>query len=273
MADLLDQPLRELIDDLDRLEALVCLVRALRAFGSVDTPPVGKGGEFETAARDLRDSIRGLNADLPVLSGTLVLYLAGRFEHFVRASFQGICDGMAAKCQTFQQLPERMRDNLRLLTAEVSLSPAKYGFDPVQARGFLVTFADKVRASDGVGSINSACLAITQNNMAPGVLSDLYKRIGIGGLWADLSKQASLKTYFEVDKDAYAEREAKAQLEELMSTRNQIAHPSGSPSFPDPDKVSQYIGFVRVLAQNLTAVSKVHLVAFKVTASGEEGGP
>jgi hypothetical protein len=203
----------------------------------------------------LRSTIRSLSSDLPVLSGTLLLYLAGRFEHFVRMAFQGLCDGFAARCQCFDDLPEKMRENLRQLTAEVCGSPSKFGFDSVQARAFLVNFANNITASGGLGQVITACFSVTQNNMTPGILADLYKRIGVGGLWSDLAKQAPLKTFLGISADGDTEREAKARLEELMGLRNQIAHPSATPTFPDPDKFDAFIGYVRILAETLTAVT------------------
>jgi len=270
MPDLLDPALQDLEADLSRIRQLVSLVQGLREFGATDAPDQLVEGPFCGQALALRALIRSLAADVPVMSGTLLLFLAGRFEHFVRMSFQSHCDSIAQKCQRFAQLPGKMQQSLRVFTAEASLYPSKYGFDDVEVLGFLVSLAANVSATDGLGAINSACLSVTQNNLNPGILAELYKRIGIQSLWQEVGKQAPLKAYLEVEKDPDSEREAKARLEDLMTIRNQIAHPSGSPAFPGPEKVGSYIDFVLVLAKTLTDVSRVHIAAFKPFAEQEQ---
>jgi hypothetical protein len=264
MPDLLDPPLSDLRADLQRLRGLLNLVQAVREFGATDPPTTNGDGEFGQASRGLRDQIRGLSSELPMFSGTLLLYLAGRFEHFVRMSFQSICDGFGAKCTTFDQLPDRMKASLRLHSAEVVMNPSRFGFDEVEAMAFVVNLAGNYTAVDGLGTINSGCLSVTQNNMTPGTLSELYGRVGLKSTWPEMGKQAALKVFFECTSDSDAEKAGRAELEELMAARNQIAHPSGSPSFPDPTKVLRYVEFVEVLSGVLTEVSRVHLIAFKV---------
>ena len=264
MADLFDPPLEDLRADLRRLSGLLSLLRSLRDFGSTDPPAANGDGDFGDAARGLRTTIRSLSPELAVLSGTLVLFIAGRFEHFVRLSFQTTCDSLAAKCSTFDELPEKMRKSLIFHTAEVVQSPGRFGFDGVQALGFISTLAANAAATTGLGQINSECLSITQNNMTPATVADLYKRIGITTLWVDLGKQAAMKIHFVVISDSEAESAARARLEELMSLRNQIAHPSATPAFPDPDKVLEYVTYVETFATVLTDLSRVHVAAFNV---------
>jgi hypothetical protein len=270
MPDLLDTSHQEFQQDVSRIRQLLQLVQTLREFGATDPPAQTPDEPWVVAAASLRDLIRSLGADLPALSGTLLLFLAGRFEHFVRMSFQALCDSLAQKCDRFEQLPDRMRQSLRHFTAEVALTPSKYGFDEVEALGFIVALAENVSADGGIGTVNSACLSVTQSNLNPGTLADLYKRIGVQNLWQDVSKQAKLKAHLELDKDADSEREARARLEDLMTTRNQIAHPSGSPAFPGPEKVVAYLDFVTVLADTLVDISRVQIAAFK--PGSENGG-
>lgn len=261
MPDVFDPLLDELRTDLDRMTGLLSLLRTLRHFGGADLPAVNGDGDFGEEARSLRATIRGLSGELAVLSGTLVLFLAGRFEHFVRMSFQSMCDGIASRCQTFDELPDKMRKSLVYHTAEVVLSPAKHGFDSVQAMGFISTLASNVSSVGGLGQINSACLSVTQSNMTPGTMNDLYKRIAINEIWAEIGKQAPIKAHFGLSGDAETTSESKARLEELMALRNQIAHPIGTPAFPDPDQVEGYVEFVRILASVLVDVSRVHVKA------------
>jgi hypothetical protein len=103
--------------------------------------------------------------------------------------------------------------------------------------------------------------------MTPTILAELFKRIGIQSLWSEIGKQAQMKIHFELDRDHDVEREAKALLENLMTTRNTIAHPSGSPEFPDTNRVSSYIRFLKVLSSVLVETCRVQLAAFRVNTA------
>jgi RiboL-PSP-HEPN len=260
--DVLDSPFQELDADLRRLESLVALLRKMREFSVVQSPNLPPTGDFEAVALGVKEEICNVSPHIPVLSGTLLLYLAGRFEHFVRISFQSLAEAMAAKCQSLGDLPQQMQKDLRYFTAEISMHPQKYGFDALQANGFLAAYAANLSAASGLGPINSACISVTSSNMTNTQLSDLYKRLGITGIWADLGKQADIKVLFATADDQTAQNQAKVRLDDLMATRNKIAHPTASPSFPDPEAVGNFIGFIRVLATTLTAVSRIHLTAF-----------
>jgi hypothetical protein len=263
MTDILDAPLQEFHQDLGRLESLVQLIEVLRGFGASSPPDINGDENFGEQARALRILSRNQSTDFPILAGTLTLYLAGRFEHFVRTALELTCDGYAVKCQKFSDLPEKMRNSLVSLTSTVLDSPTKYGFDEPRSYVFLSNLARNIEAVNGLGEINSACLSITTQNMNPGILADLFKRIGIQSLWSELGKQSQMKIYFELDRDQDVEREAKMLLENLMTTRNMVAHPSGSPEFPDTNKVLSYINFLKSLSTVLVETCRVHLAAFK----------
>jgi len=264
MTDALEQPLEEFHRDLNRLEHLLGFVARLRKFGGIDLPTTPDGDEFTEQSAVLREQIRGLSSDFPIFSGTLLLYMAGRFEHFVRTSFENLCDLYAAKCRTFEQLPKAMKATLTSSTAEVLLRPYKYSYDEVQTRGFVKQLSANMDAKDGLGVINSSLMSFTDSNMKPDTLRDLYKRAGISDIWTDISKQAVLKVHFGYDKDQDAERDAKTELLNLMRERNGIAHPTSSPSFPDPTRVQNYLAYLRILSQVLTDVCRVHLAAYRV---------
>jgi hypothetical protein len=101
--------------------------------------------------------------------------------------------------------------------------------------------------------------------MHPGMLAELYKRAGINSLWVEISKQARMKIYFGAEKEADVERAAKAELENLISQRNKVAHPSSSPEFPDIEQVTKYVGYLRELSFVLTEVCRVSVAVFNVS--------
>jgi hypothetical protein len=232
MTEVLDTPLRDFLADLARIEHLLRLTNMLKAFGGtviVDTQENLEG--FCKEAIDLRAQIREQRTDFPLLSGALLLYLAGRFEYFIRSCFESTAEGIAEKCQKFSDLPERLQKSLLQNTADTIRNPSRYGFDDVQAKGFVTTLAENLQAENGLGEINSACLSVTEQNMWPDTLSDLFGRIGIQRIWEEIGKQADMKILFQLEREDGVSRQAKAKLSNLMQDRNQIAHPSVSTIF------------------------------------------
>lgn len=248
-------------NDLQRLENLLELMKQLRAFGSVSVGEMAAGESFADAALELRGRLRGAGPDLPVFAGTLLLYLAGRFEFFVREIFEALCDEMAARCNSLSDLPDKMRQGLIKQTAEVVGSPGRYGFDEIEVRTFVITLASNMTANGGLGRINSACLSITERNMTATMLAELFKRAGVDSLWPDVGKQAPMKIFFAADRDSTATKEAQTRLDEIMNVRNRLAHPSGSTTFPDFDQVLGHLRFLRTLASVLQGVLEVYLAA------------
>lgn len=258
----LDLPHNDFLTELNRIERLIDFISTLREFGSVDLPTsIDAEQEFINFSLQIHEKEKELSTDIPILSGTILLYIVGRFENFVRSSFETLCDAIAAKCNEFSDLPERMRKELISHTAEVIANPSRYGYDEIQVQMFIQNLSSNIQDTDGIGQINSACLSITSQNMRPGTLAELYKRVGINSLWAEIGKQSKLKVFFENNTDSQVERATRAELEEIMNIRNQIAHPSSIPTFPDADQIKKYISFLVLLSEVLTDICRVHLVS------------
>ena len=109
MNALLDSPLNDLLVELKHIEGLIDFISVLREFGSIELPE-----GIETNQRFVEFSVRihvkekELSTDIPILSGTILLYIVGRFENFVKSSFEALCDAIATKCNVFNDLPERI---------------------------------------------------------------------------------------------------------------------------------------------------------------------
>jgi len=267
MNDSFDIYRKDFSDELDRVKNLIDFIDSLREFGSIQLSNTNDDNdEFTKYSMQIHAKEKSLSTDIPILSGTILLYIVGRFENFVKISFESLCDAIATKSKTFNDLPEQMRKNIISLTAEVMAHPSRYGFDDVEVQTFIQNLSDNMQASQGMGRINSACLSITEQNMRPGILAELYKRVGINSLWLEVSKQSKLKVFFEESNDQQVERYAKGMLEEIMSIRNQIAHPSAIPTFPDGKKIKNYINFFVLLSELLIDVCRVHLSAHKTNS-------
>ena len=262
MNDSLDFPLNDFLVELKRIEKLIDLISALREFGSVELPESIETDQkfFEFSVR-IHGKEKELSTDIPILSGTILLYIVGRFENFVRSSFKSLCDAIAIKCNKFNDLPEKMKKELISQTAEVIANPSRYNYDEIQVQTFIQNLSNNMQAVKGIGPINSACLSITNQNMRPQILADLYGRVGIKSLWSDIGKQSGLKVLFENSNDSKVESATRAKLEEIMNIRNQIAHPSSIPTFPDAEQIKEYIKFLVLLSGVLTEICRVRLVS------------
>ena len=262
MKDTLQLLLDEFHDELDRVLQLVQLVDRMREFASVPPPSSNGDLDFGETGRQLQGEVRRLSTDLLTVSGTLLLYAVGRFEGFVRRSFEDLSNSFAAKCKTFDQLPNKMRASLVAQTADALSCPSRYGFDALQVQTFIINLSNNMQAQNGLGQVNSSCLSITEQNMRASMLANLYKRLGIDSIWAETSKQAKMKMFFGTAVDNDVEKQAKALLDELINVRNQIAHPTSSPIFPDLTAMERYISFLHVLSDELIDVCRVQLHVF-----------
>jgi hypothetical protein len=261
MPDAFDSPLEEFNADLNRLEQLCELLQSLREFGGL-TDPLESTDEFVKCATRLRLAVREQRTDFPLLTGSLLLYLAGRFEYFVRACFEALAGALADKCERFGDLPEAMQSQLLRMTGEALRNPSRYGFDEIEVRGFVSNLAENLAAETGIGLINARCLSVTDQNIWPETLADLFKRVGVTKLWEDIGKQAAMKVHCEIEAEQQVAREAKTRLSRLMTDRNQIAHPTGTVTFPDTDALGEHIRFLRALARVLADICRVPVAVF-----------
>lgn len=258
MSDL-DNALAEFHRDLDRTDNLLELVKSFRSFAASTVPlPVADTQVPWPETVELHASAHGVRTDLPVVAGSLLLYLCGRFEFFVREVVIAVAEEMAAKAVLFSDLPETVQNELKFRTLEVAGAPARFGIAVSDAEQMLITLAANLDSkTSGAVVISSTVLAITDANMNPRVLADVMKRVSIANVWSDAGKQAKLKTNLQQTTDGACTAEATARLEALMKERNKIAHPTNATTFPDPDQVIEYSAFLRILSEVLVDLAKI----------------
>lgn len=262
----LEEILKDFHGDIQRAEHLLQLVNSFREFGGSCIPPaVFDGSAPWPEALSLMESAKHRRTDLPVLSGSLLLYLAGRFEYFVRQIVQEVADEIAQATPKYSDLPEILRTELRNRSLEVAQNPRRYGFDDNQANIILASLVDNHRDSGSPLTISSNVLSITEANMKDRILADLMKRIGMKEFWKDLGKQAQVKIHLEKTSDGDATQEAQRRLNSLMDDRNQIAHPTSTTVFPDPEQVLKSAKFLRIISQVTLEIVQVHLSTFRIT--------
>lgn len=279
----MDPILTEFLDDLDRVLAQLDLIERLKKLAAEQEPiparpdqdigdpeALQKFANFHTAAKSVWDASKKSQSSLSILEGTLVLYIAGRFEEYVKTTVEDLSDRLIQRLKKFTALPKSMQENLVKQTAIVMLDPRKYGQAENGVRAFVATLAANFSDQEGiVQSVNSRCLSITEANMRAEVLADVFRRLSIKDIWKSIGQQAPILAYFGTNDPGNADANARKFLNDIMDDRNRVAHPSGSIAWPSAEKVRAYVMFLKSLGNALSSL----IPAFEVSlrAAGEAG--
>jgi hypothetical protein len=271
----LDAALVEFEADIDRVSQLLNLIKTFRAFaGSAPPNAVTTGTEPWPEATSLLVSAGRSRTDLPIVSASIQLYLAGRFEYFVRQTVELIAGEIASRATSFGDLPDQLRNELKMRTLDIAQEPRRYGYDEIGADALLQSLVTAKRTTVGPLNISTEVLGITEANMKDRVLADLMKRVGLKEFWKDVGKQADIKLLLDTQTDGETTAAAQNRLNEIMEERNQVAHPTASTSFPDPDKVLGAAVFLRELAKICKSLARIHLRTYVLGAnSGRSPAP
>lgn len=248
--------------DLDHLRKLILLTDDIKGFSanSVVGNTHNSDNEFLTKSLNLQTVARDANVGLTFVAGTLVLYLAGRFEFYVRGVFEELALAIADRCVKFDNLPKEFKENLFLYTAEVMKAPRKYGHAENGRNTFITNLSNNINGLD-LTSINVKCLSITTENMRSGVLGDLYSRLGVKDVWVKIGQNTRIQVFFENGVPVQATDEAKRKLDNFMDVRNMVAHPSDSFSWPDSSTVLNFLNFIEELSFVLNELSAIYVLS------------
>ncbi|QSO52343.1 hypothetical protein JZ785_27075 [Alicyclobacillus curvatus] len=251
--------IREFESDLDRIQSLLDFIDQVKVFMSVqlntETDAFASAtldsdyGDFFSSAVDTHRRATDSRLNLAILPGTLLLYLSGRFEDYVKSSFEELAEEVATNYGGWDVLPRDMKDSLVKYTAEVIANPRKYG----HAENGVVSFVTVLHANlnNDLSRINTQCLSVTHENMRSDILKELFERIGAKSIWDKIGEKMSIKNFFETHENARATSQSKKLLNEIMDTRNRIAHPSANIDWPALNKIREYTGFLKALGAAL----------------------
>jgi hypothetical protein len=257
--------------DLDRVSSQLDFIEIIRKF-TYHIPQqedLSPATPFVAEALAVHDGAKCIHSNLPLASGTLILYTCGRFEAMTRMLFEDLCQRLVTKAGSFARLPKKMRTNLPIFTAKVISDPRKYGHAEKGVRAFVTTLASNLAVDATVERINHECLSLTEVNMKAEVLSDLFGRIGASTIWSQISEQASLKAFFQEADSRQVESKARRKLDDLMDLRNRIAHPSGELEWPSVDSLREYINFLRLLGRSMSELTCVYEVTLCASEPSE----
>ena len=100
--DRLTPPLDDLLADFARGEHLVRLIKQFREFGRSSLPNSQAGLDLPwQEASMLWQEAQARRTDLPVMSGSLLLYFVGRFEFYIRSIVEIAAEEIAGLCSRY----------------------------------------------------------------------------------------------------------------------------------------------------------------------------
>ncbi len=207
----------------------------------------------DTPNDDIRTILLSANSSrhvMPIYHGVLLLYLAGRFENYIRDLFEDMCLTIAQRCKKYTNLPKKMRENLISFTAKVMVDPHKFGHGDGGVSSFIKTLSSNIHDNDLV-NINTQCLSITFENMRSNTIIELFGRVGLDKIWESMGQQIAVRNFFSEKDPQQATNKAKDLLDEIMNVRNRIAHPSGGFIWPSSVDIARYIDFLLILSLTL----------------------
>ncbi|NBB52643.1 hypothetical protein GVN24_30650 [Rhizobium sp. CRIBSB] len=259
MPNSLDIVLSDFNNDIGRVENILNLTKLFREFGASEPPAYADTDPAWTEAVNLHVESKERRTDMPIISGSLLLYTAGRFEYFVRQIVEAMTDEIAEKTSDFKKMPPSIQKAIKQKTLEIAQNPRKYGHDESSSEILLEQLVQNIKGTGGKVSINSTVISITEANMRPTVLADLLKIVGILDFWREIGKQTPVKLALETKTEPETTAEAQKILNTIMEERNQIAHPTGTTTFPDTDQVLKFATFLKLLAANIADQGKLYL--------------
>lgn len=242
--------------DLKRAEDLLKLVKAFRSFAGSQLPSDNIGRQWHEAL-ELHQLAPGLRTDLPVLSGSILLYVCGRFEFFVREVVTAIADEIVDRASDYSSLEDSFRKQIFDRTLSVAKSPAKYGYSRSDAERLVSELGANLSNSNTPFSIETSVLTITDSNMNANMLAEIFKRVAVDKIWEEIGKQAKLKLLLGSQTDGECMQKARSRLDMIMQERNSLTHPTESTHFPDPDAVLDSCEFLGIVASVLVDIAQI----------------
>lgn len=266
-----DPIVKDFESDLDKISSQLYFIDIVRKFTDFvpEQADVGTASPFSIEAMVVHEGEKRVHGNLPLASGTLILYTCGRFEAMTRTLFEDLCQRLVARAGQFNRLPKKMRENLPIFTAKVISDPRKHGHAENGVRAFVAKLASNLAVDAKIERVNHECLSLTDANMRSDVLGELFARVGVNNIWTQISEQALLKAHFQEGDSGKVEAKARKKLNELMDLRNRIAHPSGELEWPSTDALREYIAFLCLLARSMADLVGVFDVTLCVPAVAE----
>ena len=205
-------------------------------------------GLHPTATR-LRRSVRriGLSGMQPSLDGDVLLLVAA-FEQFVTDLIVAFAARLPHIVPIYDDLPSAVQSANERLTGE-ALSNSRSRFAVYDLKRFIDNLRD-CQAGVVPYVLNGEAMALNRRNLTPGTLKELFSRLGVDDIWAMAGATRVLKSWSGRGGAKAAQSRAKTQINELIETRNQIAHRVVRTT-AGPELIRSHMRFERALARSL----------------------
>jgi RiboL-PSP-HEPN len=204
------------------------------------------GNDYLNSANDLHVFVRTNISSLLMWPPSIILYICGRFEYYVRSAVESTADEMMTIATNYSDLPLEMRNTYFKMAMDVISNPKKFGKPASTVISLLKSVSDNLNLD--TPSIESFCLSTTVTNMRPDVINELFKRLGYQEFWTTVGASThGNERYMTIDSKIVIE-EAKAELNSIMEIRNTIAHPASSTSYPDVTAAKKAIEYFLMLS-------------------------
>ncbi len=248
----MEQAHRQFLARAESIDQSIVLHDQLIAFGQVAPESVPKMGlQLHRLIRDGGQAVLQ-----PVLNGS-VLLLTAALEQFVTDIIVAFSDNLPNVVPKYEDLPERIRSyNERMTGQAIGDNRFRNRFEVYQLTRFVENLRN-CQAGQIPYSLNGEALALHSSNLNPQMLSELTGRLGVEGIWDLMSSIEVLKVWSELENTQNVRTRARSQLEELIETRNHIAHRVGFAN-PGRDIVRSFAEFAKALAQSLVEVLTNH---------------
>lgn len=255
----MDHLLKDFIRDLENLEHSIDLLNEIEKLRRISEESYeGTCKEMAIILSDLHHRTTAARTGLQILKGTAILYLAGRFEDFVRTTIEELSSTIARSKSSFNDLPKEMKDALIENTAEVIADPRKYGHGDGARYSFIKNLHENIHLNN-LSVINYQCLSITSRNMKHEVVKELFEKTGFKNFWKEVGKHDKIKMYFKTMDDSKAGSEVVSRLDAFMNKRNSIAHPSSSGiTWPSILELKDHIYFFKQLSSAIHDKAELH---------------
>ena len=244
----MQQALSEFQSRVVAIEGTIDLRDALMTFGQVPRENLAP----ESATLHLLISEISELGLQPILNGS-VLLLSAALEQFVADVIIAFAEDLPRIVVNYGDLPERIRNANERMTGEaISVGNFRNRFSDY-VRHDLVDNLKNCQAGKVPYVLNGEALVLHNRNLNPDTLGELTGRLGIRDIWHKIGSTEALKEWATQENAEPGQAIARTRLEELIETRNQIAHGVGNAN-PGANIVRNFYRFESALVRSLVEV-------------------
>ncbi|GGX19322.1 HEPN domain-containing protein [Aquimarina muelleri] len=246
-------------EDLNEIKKTISLLNILEDFAKEPNIEVNEESDsYLKKANKVKEVFKENRSGVTFIPGILMLYIAGRFENYIRTIFEETSTNVAKAHLTFKDLNKEFQNSLINDTSKVIANPRKYNHGDGARDTFIKILYSNIHENK-LDRINYQCLSSTDMNMRTKVITELFKKINYKNIWTDISAQANLRSYFGGIEPNKTMSESQKRLDSFMDIRNSIAHQSDTVTWMSTNDSIGYIDFFIELGYAIGSVCPLHI--------------